>query len=292
MRRYRLPLIVALLACVAAPAGASADSRVTAQIQGPSTVQRGQEAVYTVTIRNAGTQTLGPGSPRLAVDLDAIPSSSALLSDATFLGGTGRWACGSSGCTLAGGQTFPAKATAAFSIRAKVLGSVTLDFDVTGNEVLFSNVRKSVRTSGTLLPVLYGVLVPPTVSPRTGPIGLTLSERSQTIVRLERITSRYRLSRRVRTTRGRFRRVQSLRCAERRPRVRRTTRVRKLRSRCGLGLRTLGTTPARPRGFNLIDIPQLRALPAGHRYRLRLVPRTPDGRVGRQAYSPVVKSTG
>ena len=165
----RLCLLLATgLVALAAPATAAADSRVTAAIVGPSTVQRGQEAVYTVTIRNAGSQTLGTGSPRMAVDLDAVPSSGARLTGATFVGGTGPWACGASGCTLASGATFPPKASASFAIRAKVLGSVTLDFDVTGNEVLFSNVRKSVRTSGTLLPVLYGIAMPATVSPRTG----------------------------------------------------------------------------------------------------------------------------
>ena len=75
------------------------------------------------------------------------------------MGGTGPWTCGASGCTLARGATFPPGATASFAVRAKVLGSVTLDFDVTGNEVPFSNLRKSVRTSGTLLPVLYGLLI-------------------------------------------------------------------------------------------------------------------------------------
>ena len=203
------------------------------------------------------------------------------------VGGTGPWACGASGCTLASGATFPAKATATFAVRAKVLGAVTLDFDVTGNEVLFSNVRKSVRTSGTLLPVLYGVSMPATVSPRTGPIGFTLSEPSRVTVRLERISTRWRLRKRVR---GGI--VRSIRCSDRRPRVRRTTLVRKGRTRCSLGLQTLFTSPTRARGFNLLDVPQLRTLPAGRRYRLRLAPRTTDGRQGREARGPVVKSTG
>ena len=285
MRRYTLPFIVIMLALIA-PATAAADSRVTAVVEGPAAVQRGQEVVYTATIRNAGTQTLGPGSPRLAVDMDAIPSANALLTGATFVGGTGRWTCGASGCTLASGQTFPAKATASFAVRAKVLRALTLDFDVTGNEVLFSNVRKSVRTSGTLVPVLYGVLVPPTVSPRTGPVGLTLSEPSRVIVRLERISTRWRLRKRVR---GRV--VRSIRCSDRRPRVRRTTLVRKGRTRCSLGIQTLFTSPTRARGFNLVDVPQLRTLPAGRRYRLRLSPRTPDGRQGREARAPVMKTT-
>src|SRR6476620_2207576 len=99
MRRYALPLIIVLLAC-AAPATATADSRVTAQVNGPVVVQRGLEVIYTAAIRNAGTQTLGSGSPRLNVDLDAIPSSGAPLSEATFLGPAGRWTCSGSGCTL------------------------------------------------------------------------------------------------------------------------------------------------------------------------------------------------
>lgn len=290
MRRYALPLLALLVAC-AAPATAAADSRVTARIQGPSTVQRGQEVVYTATIRNAGSQTLGTGSPRMAVDLDAVPSSRARLTGAAHVGGTGPWTCGASGCTLARGATFPPGATASFAVRAKVLGSVTLDFDVTGNEVSFSNLRKSVRTSGTLRPVLYGLLIGPTLSPRSGPVGFTLSEPARVIVRLERVTARYRLSRRVRTPGGSVRRVRSLRCADRRPRVRRTTRVRRLRSRCSLNLHTAFTTPTRARGFNLLEVPQLRTRPAGRRYRLRLIPRTSDGRQGREVYSPVLTTT-
>ena len=60
MRRYALPLVSVLLACVA-PASAAADSRVTL-IKGRATVQRGLEVIYTAAIRNAGTQTLGSGA--------------------------------------------------------------------------------------------------------------------------------------------------------------------------------------------------------------------------------------
>ncbi len=252
-------------------------------------MQRGQEAVYTVTIRNAGTQTLGTGSPRLAVDMDAIPAANALLTGATVLGGTGRWACGSSGCTLAGGQTFPAKATASFSVRAKVLRAVTLDFDVIGNEVLFSNVRKSdAHQRDAACRCSTGCSMPADrSSPRTGPVGLTLSEPSRVIVRLERISTRWRLRKRVR---GRV--VRSIRCSDRKPRVRRTTLVRKGRTRCSLGIRTLFTSPTRARGFNLLDVPQLRALPAGRRYRLRLSPRTSGRAPGPRGPCASMKTTG
>ena len=285
MRRYLLPLVIVLMACVA-PASAAADSRVTGVIGGPSTVQRGQEAVYTVTLRNAGTQTLGTGSPRLAMDLDSIPSSGARLTDAVQVGGTGPWTCGSSGCTLGSGVSFPPGATASFAVLVKVFRSTTLDLDVTGNEVSFSNVRRSIRTSGTLVPVLYGLSMPATISPRTGPVGFTLSEPARVTVRLERISTRWRLRKRVR---GGV--VRSIRCADRRPKVRRTTLVRRGRTRCSLGIRTLGTSPTRARGFNLLDVPQLRSLPAGQRYRLRLRPRTSDGRQGREAKGLVLKTT-
>ena len=56
-------------------------------------------------------------------------------------------------------------------------------------------------------------------------------------VRLERISTRWRLRKRVR---GRV--VRSIRCSDRRPRVRRTTLVRKGRTRCSLGIRTLFTS--------------------------------------------------
>ena len=181
---------------------------------------------------------------------------------------------------------FPPGATASFAVAAKVFRSTTLDLDVTGNEVSFSNVRRSVRTSGTLVPVLYGLSMPATASPRTGPIGFTLSEPSRVIVRLERISTRWRLRKRVR---GRV--VRSIRCSDRRPRVRRTTLVRKGRTRCSLGLGTLFTSPTRPRGFNLLDVPQLRALAAGQRLPLRLAPRTSDGRQGREAKTLVFKTT-
>ena len=173
--------MIVLMAC-GAPTSAAADSRVTGVIGGPSTVQRGQEAVYTVTLRNAGTQTLGTGSPRLAMDLDSIPSSGARLTDAVQVGGTGPWTCGASGCTIARNVTFPPGATASFAVLVKVFRSTTLDLDVTGNEVSFSNVRRSIRTSGTLVPVLYGLSMPATISPRTGPIGFTLSEPARVTV--------------------------------------------------------------------------------------------------------------
>lgn len=276
--------MIVLVAC-GAPASAAADSRVTGVIGGPSTVQRGQEAVYTVTLRNAGSQTLGTGSPRLAMDLDSIPSSGARLTDAVQVGGTGPWTCGASGCTIARNVTFPPGATASFAVLVKVFRSTTLDLDVTGNEVSFSNVRRSIRTSGTLVPVLYGLSMPATISPRTGPIGFTLSEPARVTVRLERISTRWRLRKRVRGTI-----VRSLRCSDRKPKVRRTTLVRKGRTRCSLGIRTLFTSSG-VRGFNRLDIPQLRALPAGQRYRLRLRPRTSDGRQGREARSLVLKTT-
>lgn len=279
--RILLPLVAVLLT---APA-AAADSRVTARIDGPSTVQRGQEVTYYVTIRNAGSQTLGTGRPRLRADLDAVPSGNAPLSGAVLVDGTGPWECSASDCVLARGATLPPGAIASFAIRAKILGAVTLDFDVTGNEVAFSNVRKSVRTSGTLLPVVYGLALPATVSPRTPAIGFTLSEATRVAVRLERISTRWRLSRRV----GR-RVVRSQRCSDRRPKVRRTTRVRKGVTRCSPGMRTLATYSG-PRGFNLLDVPQLRTLTAGRRYRLRLLPRTRDGRQGREARSLVFRTT-
>ena len=280
---------IAALALTATPA--AADSRVTARIDGPSAVQRGQEVAYTVTIRNAGSQTLGPGSPRVQVDLDALPSRSGPFGRPAFIGGAGAWSCRVATCTLASGSTLPPGATAAFSFPVKVLGSLTLDLDVRGNEVSFGELRKSVRTSGTQLPVVFGLQLPPAASPRTPPIGFTLSEPAAVTVRLERITARYRLVRRVRSSRGRVRRVASLRCADRRPRVRRTTRVRKLRSRCGLGLRTAYVLTRGVRGFNQADVSLLRMLRPGRRYRVRLIPRTRDGRQGREAYSFVFKAT-